>query len=448
MSQNPATDPSKPLRMTLVSLPPVLLEFCWLVLAFSVFTTVYCLLMHFALHRIYPYDWPFFDPVVRFSDFTIYQNKFHLFHTAAFFHTDFPFTYPAPMAVLYEAFFKAGGHHALSLYLSFIVLVFAVPALWFARALVSRGLRISAVIALVAVTFLLSWPGLLMLDRANVEAFVWLTTVLGTWAYARGKEWSAAALFGVAAALKLFPFVLLVLMLTRRKFPKLLFGAVVFLAVTVVSLAVLGPTIPVAYAGINDGLKYFHDSYLIRYLGNETGLDHSIMAFIKVPIAAALRKHSIHALTILTSIYMPLMAILGILLYFLRIRHLPWMNQLMTLSIAAIYFTPFSGDGTLVHLYPAFALCCFVSVDAWRRRLEVPGLRMMFFCFAYLFSAQGFILVGGFRFEGQAKCIAMGILLFNALRYPLGPAPDDAPHNLTWPDASQIANVRPSEQTA
>jgi len=109
-----------------------------------------------------------------------------------------------------------------------------------------------------------------------------------------------------------------------------------------------------------------------------------------------------------------------LLLYAVRIRKLPWTNQLLALTIIAISFTPFSGDGTLVHLYYAFAVCCFLAIDAWRRNVDVPGLRAIFLCFAYLFSTESFYVFYGQRYEGQAKCFVLMILLVCALRYPLG----------------------------
>jgi hypothetical protein len=84
----------------------------------------------------------------------------------------------------------------------------------------------------------------------------------------------------------------------------------------------------------------------------------------------------------------------------------------------SILFTPFSGDGTLIHLYCPFALCCFSAINTWRVRQVVPGLRSLFLCFAFLLSAESFFIVKGLRYEGQVKCVALVALLYLALRYP------------------------------
>ena len=49
----------------------------------------------------------------------------------------------------------------------------------------------------------------------------------------------------------------------------------------------------------------------------------------------------------------------------------------------------------------------------------VPGLRVVFWCFAYLLSTESFFVFYGQRYEGQAKCFVLGILLVCTLMYPL-----------------------------
>jgi hypothetical protein len=233
--------------------------------------------------------------------------------------------------------------------------------------------------------------------------------------------------------MKLFPFVYLGLFLTRTRYRQMLFGVLVFGLVSVVSLAFVGPTIAFANHAIQQGLNFFRDVYMGHFISSVGGVDHSPLAFLK--LIAAVMTHSLYApygtpelsriTHIMLKIYLPLTAIAGLVLYFLRIRKLPWLNQLLVLSIVSIYFTAFSGDGTLVHLYYAFALCCFLAMDASKKGRNIPGLRVMFLCFAYLFSVESFWIYHGLRFEGQAKCIVIGILLLVALFFPIGPLPSD-----------------------
>ena len=421
-------------------MPPLLREFCWTVTILSLLSVVFCLLMHYVFHRHYPYDWPLYIPRDRFNDFTIYYSKFKLFHQASFFTTDYPFTYPAPVALVYRAFYKWGGTHHLRWFLAFIVAVLFVPAILFGRALRERGLSSRSSALFILVLFFLSWPALLMVDRANMEIVVWCALLIATWAFARGKEWTAATFFGIAASLKLFPFVYLALFLTRRKFPKVLLGAAVFFASSLLSLALVGPTIPIAYHGISTGLNYFRVSYMGVFLFGEGGVDHSILAFFKLAIHVFGRSHPKIMPDIVLKCYLPLTAVGGLLLYFFRIRKMPQINQLLLLTIASIYFTPFSGDGTLIHLYYSFALFCFLAIDASRKHISIRGLRVAFLCFAYLFSTESFFIAHGNRFEGQAKCLVLAVLLVVALRYPFGPPikADDLEQDISHPDASTV----------
>lgn len=429
-------------------LPPVLRQFCVVVVVLTALSLLYCLGMKVLLHRQYPYVWPLFPADIRFNDFTIYQDKFRLFHQAAFFTTGWVFTYPAPPAIAFEAFFYLGRSHALGLFLTFALLAFAVPAVLFWRALVRRGVAASSALGLVLVATLLSWPVWLVIDRGNIEVLVWVVLCIATWAYARGKEWTAATMFGVAASLKLFPFVYLALFFTRRKFPKMLWGAVVFGLVTLLSLALLGPTVSEAYRGISNGLTFFHNTYMAQFHSSEQGVDHSLLAFIKVMIYLLMGHFNRpHLVALALRVYVPLTAIGGLVLYFARIRKLPWLNQLMILSIVSIYITPYSGDGTLLHLYYGFVPLCFLAVDAWRRGLRIPGLKTAMMMFGYLLATESFIIVKALRFEGQVKCIALGVLLVCALRYPFG-APrsleEDGP-TFANPDASKVEDAVPLE---
>jgi hypothetical protein len=402
-----------------VALPPELGEFLRVAIFLTLLSVVYCVVQWFVLHRSYPYDWPFFLPAARFSDFTIYQHKFGYFHTARFFAPpDFPFTYPAPMALLYEMFFKFTKPHCLAAFLGFIALSFSVPAILFGRALARRGLSRAAATTVATSALLLSWPAWILLDRANVEVFVWVAIALGVWAYCRKREGTASALFGVAASLKLFPIVYLALFLTRRGLPKLLIGMLTFAAVTLMSLWIVGPTFSAAFHVIYGGLEFFRSNYAAVYLPNETGLDHSLLGLAKTVIVLVRGEHAYHSLRTAVALYLPTTAMLGLLLYWFRIRRLPVTNQILALCIVSILFTPFSGDGTLIHLYCPFALCCFSAINTWRVRQVVPGLRSLFLCFAFLLSAESFFIVKGLRYEGQVKCVALVALLYLALRYP------------------------------
>ena len=344
------------------------------------------------------------------------------------------------MALIYGSFFSLFGVHATLAFVLFSIAAVVVPAIAFGRALRARGLAVSTASGFAALLLICSWPAILVIDRGNMEICVWIALALAMWAYATGRGYLAASFFGVAAALKLFPFIFLTLFFSTRRFKELLAGVAVFFALSIARLAVLGPTIPIAAPGIADGLHYFAVAYMARWNSWENGVDHSLFATIKFVLIFVFHVSANHAFTRELSIYNALTVVGGVLLYFLRIRFLPLLNQILILSILSIYFTAFSGDGTLFHLYYPFAMLAFLAIDAKRRRVAVKGLGTAFNLLAFLVSYEGFFVHHNRRFEGEIKCLALTWLLLVAFRSAFGPplslaVADD---NLAWPDARLI----------
>ena len=406
-------------------LPPLLRGFELWTLLFFAASTCFHLFMYLVLHKhghlVYPFSLNSHD---RFYDFTIFTDKFKLFHTAEFFKVGFPINYPAPVALCFEFFFKFAKPHEVFIFVSFCVLSFVVPAALFGRALARRGISPWRAVLFVSIICLLSWPVDLIVDGANAEVFVWLALLIGMWAYATGRGWLAAAFFGVAASMKLFPFVFLALFFSRRQIGKLLFGVATFVGVSVVSLKILGPTVAIAYRGIAFGLDSFKHNYMARFLIGENGVDHSIFCFIKFSLHLFAR-HTVQDFSRLLSVYLFVTSVGGILLYFLVIRKLPLLNQVLILSIASIYFTAFSGDGTLIHLYYPLAMLMLLAIQAYRDGVTIPGLSTIMYCMVFCLSMESFLVIGhaeqGLRFIGPAHAVGLGIMLVAALRYPLGP---------------------------
>jgi hypothetical protein len=370
----------------------------------------------------------------RFYDFTIFTDKFKAFHTPQFWSLGFPINYPAPCIVFYEFFFRYMTPHALLAFETFCVLAFVIPAVLLARALRRFNIATWRAARFAAVITLFSWPAVLLVDGGNVEVTVWVALLLGMWAYSTGRLWMAAGFLGLGTSLKLFPFVLLGLFLWRKQYSKILFGAVTFLVVSLVCMAVVGPTIQEAYRGILYGLTSFRYGYMAVWRPGENGVDHSGFALVKL-IGVKAFHHSLGFRRTL-SVYLALTAISGLLLYILRIRKLPLLNQVLVLTIASIYFTAFSGDGTLIHLYYPCVMMFFLAQRAWQAGIEIPGLRLMLGCLVFCLSFESFLIHHEQRFIGPAHCIGVGLLLFAALKYPLGPPLTETPSETILSDPS------------
>ncbi len=433
------------------SLPPVFRQIQrWTLLFFAAsvcFHLVEFFLLHHHAHSVYPFSLNAHD---RFYDFTIFTDKFRYVHTARFFSVGFPINYPAPVALVFAFFFHYAAPHATRAFVGFCVLSFVIPAALFGSALVRRGISPKRAYLFTSILCLFSWPAELIVDGANAEVLVWVALALAMTSLATNHSYLAALLFGLAAALKLFPFVFLALFLRPRYWTQLITGIGSFLAISWLSLKGLGPTVDVAYRGIIFGLNEFKRNYMARWLPGENGVDHSVFASIKFVLHYGFH-HNVDDFTGWLRVYLLFTTVGGILLFFTVIRRTPLLNQILLLSIASIYFTAFSGDGTLIHLYYPFAMLLFLALHAWRANVVVSGLSPALACILFCVSVESFFVISrgltSIRFIGPMHALALGLLFLLALRFPFGPPISQtsdlgelADPQLTWLDPPAKSN--------
>ena len=406
-------------------LPPLFRRFQLWTLIFFFASVAFHLFQFYVLHHeghsVFPYSLTDHD---RFYDFTIFTDKFRYIHTARFFDVGFPINYPAPVALAFNVFFRYAAPHQVFAFVTVCVLAFLIPALLFGAALVRRGIQPARAYTFCVVLCLFSWPVQLIVDGANAEVFVWLAMLLAMFFLVTEHGYLAAVFFGLAAALKLFPIIFLALFLRRGQFGKLLTGIASFLLISVASLKALGPSVSTAYHGISFGLESFKRNYMARWKIGENGVDHSLFATLKMLLYYVFH-HDRDDFTGWLRGYLLLTAVGGVLLYVLLIRKTPLLNQVLLLSVASIYFTAFSGDGTLIHLYYPLAFLLFLSLAAWRQNVRVPGLTTAVTCILFCVSVESFFVVSHFptpvRYIGPMHAIALGILFVTGLRFPFGP---------------------------
>jgi len=187
------------------------------------------------------------------------------------------FTYPAPLALVFAAIYKLG--HAWRDY-TLACGVFALAwACWLATGLHRRGVSLASACVFAGVALATSWPIYFQLDSANIEAVVSVVLALGVLASWRGRWWWAAVLIGLAGALKIFPLVLLGLVLSQRKYKEFATGVATAFVVTVGSLAYVGPTIVEAQHSVASGLLSLRRYNLVP--GTPMVANHSLWMLIK-----------------------------------------------------------------------------------------------------------------------------------------------------------------------
>jgi hypothetical protein len=391
----------------------------------TAFWTLLCIgteaLLGVVLHWGFPYNYPMVHHREMFLDFNIYVSKFHHFHSRAF-YVDPPLTYPAPASAVYELFFLGPARHRglpAHLYLFAILLCSAIALLLFYKALLRRQVGVGPAAIFVAVLYLCSFPLWFDFHQANIEFAVWVVLSCGIWAHWRGHSWIAAACFGLGAAMKLFPVIFLCLLLSRRQYRQLAFAMVVAAVATVAGLWLLCPDLAYSWQQTNAAIATLHNSTMLVIWPIQSGFDHTLFCLFKrslptLPPPAELNRF--------LNRYLATAALGGVALYFLRIRKLPLVNQVLCLTIASILLPPVSYDYTLLHLYAPFVLLTFVVLS---RPMEYnkPPLAA-FSLFAFLLAPQSEFILHGLRFAGQLKAVALAALLLIGLLIPFEVAPE------------------------
>ena len=414
------------------TLPPVLRRFWLWTLATTAGSAVYSVAMTFVFHAGYPYALPPFTGEDYFFDFTVYHERSLHFRTPAFWDAfGYPFTYPAPLGLVYGLLYKVP--HVLRYYLLFYVLLCLGGAWLLARALTRRGVSQTAAVLFTATVLLCSYPLLALFRAGNTEGLVALLAGAGIYAVLRDRCWLGATLIAVAGTMKIFPFILLALLLSKRRYREFVWGLVVAGVVSVSSLAVLGPSITIAQRHIEDGIVYVRQAFILSLSTQVMEVSHSLFTPLKIVVALLYRHwHRVpttHAewlarsageqgvLGTVFTVYLVCAAVLGIALYFGWIRRLPMLNQLLALTALAVLLPPLSVDYALVHLLFPFALLCLYATDRWRSGLRTPGLVACFASVALIFSYQTY-LVWRFYFASCVRTLGLVMLVAVAMRFP------------------------------
>ena len=359
----------------------------------------------------------------RFTDLTHYDLVFPYLHQQSFFTGAERFAYPAPSAVLYDGLLHL-GHLRLAAFVLFTLLLGVIPATLFARTLLLRHLRPAPVAIFSLCLLLTSWPLLFLLERANIEAVLVLLTFAGSVSFWHRRPLPAAVFWGLAASLKIYPAVLLLLFLHRRQLLSLLAGLTTGIAALVASFWFVGPTVSIAAHGTLHGISGFVGSYAAHSRHDELMHDHSFLAFFKAPLAVQ-HLHLSTDVSQLSHLYFVVVAI-AIPLLFPRFLRLPVLNQYILLLIAMVALPPVSYDYTLLHLYPAFALLVLLLLEQGptrpamaHRQSTAQTLRCLFVCFTLLFASENFAFYLGLHLNGMIKAAALFWAAVLLLRHPL-----------------------------
>jgi hypothetical protein len=381
---------------------------------------------------------PLFTKADRFRDLTNYVGKTaHLLGGAATLGRGYPvYTYPAPAAFVYKALIYAVPGYGVVIYLTFLAICtlgFAIAALRASRG--SRWVGPAAAVAIVA-TAVFGYPLWFDADRGNIEGVVWAMAAVGLCFLLRARYRAAAVLIGLAASIKPFSILFLLLLLARRRYKEAALGVVTAGLVILAALTALGPNPWKAYQGLKPGVSL----YLAEYVTNlapaeEARFDHSLLdgmksAALTVEMGGIRPRKAIGDVETLNAepggwpvihtlvrVY-PFVAMAGLGLLVAVFRKLPMLNQLTALGVAITLFPLAAGDYTLLHLYVPFgALVVFMTREAaaGRSTLAFGSLLAFAVTYALLFAPLTFLAI----YAGDAKLLLLLALLVVAAVSPM-----------------------------
>jgi hypothetical protein len=369
-----------------------------------------------------PYNWfPLSDRL--FFDLREYPGTYTLLHTRAFFdnvavrpwpHPMYsPVAYPPFAAVVMAPIYAFPIPELLYLMVSAAWLAAAIG--WARRALVREGIAPATALLFPLTLAVTSFPIARLIHQGNIELVVWMFTAVGVWAFLRGRDDAAAILWGLAAAMKLFPLVLLGMLLPRGRYRAFAIGLGTFVGATVVSLWWLGPSVGVAWRGSLKNVFGYQSARLAELSGPSLASNHSVAELIKV--LAAIAGYPPNKVTL--AYYAAGALVLGVA-FFRRLWTMPVANQLLALTTFMMMLPTISYFHALVHMYAPFAVLCGLAIQAQRAGVMVPGLKTTMLLFAPLFAPFTVLTYPQvLLFCGLIQGMVLLALFVRALEFPL-----------------------------
>lgn len=378
------------------------------------------------LHKHFPYNTPLMSGSVRFGDWTNFTTRVsHYGEPGMLSRNDLGLPYPYPLPSLYIfLFFVRLFHHSLRAYLVITACIFALSTLLFSLFVFARSRALLPQLAIWS-TLIFGFPLFFLIDRGNIEVFIWVLVLVGTMAYLHGWKYTAAFFFALAGSMKIYPALFLLLLIPRKQYKALLFGVAVLVGISVLGIVAIQPDVKDTFAQMSASAKLLKETQIVG--SDEDGLrfDHSLLAEEKQAIYTYSFFHrsanTKYPPTFERSVkfYSVFAPIAFLVIYFARLRRLPLLNQFLSLGIFSILLPYVSYEYTLVLFYLMGAVFLLYLLSRDRTEALPPPRRtnLMITCLAVIVSPLSFLILA--RFSGQIKGIFILVLLCTILVTPM-----------------------------
>jgi hypothetical protein len=175
---------------------------------------------------------------------------------------------------------------------------------------------------------------------------------------------------------------------------------------------------------VKTGLENISQKYFLGYKPSLIGYDHSLFSLVKQVVHLKLREEALHSQILALGPWYSILVALGLLvLYWLRIRKVPILNQAMVLMVLAVTLPYMSFEYTLTGIFLVWAMFVLhLSRDVTEGREQIPisAALTILGLMAFLFVPVSYITGGTQIYGGQVKTLALlalaGILLALPMR--------------------------------
>ena len=213
--------------------------------------------------------------------------------------------------------------------------------------------------------------------------------------------------------MKVYPFLFLLLFLGNRRYKEIALSFLSAGLLTLASLAYITPSISYSWHGIGRGLKDYQEDVFMRIIAYAIPYDHSIFTVAKRLYASI--APSLPHMRIAVDAYLVTLALVGAVLCFGRMRHLPIVNQVLCLTLIQTFWPPSSFDYTLINLFIPFTLLTYSALEAPRQE----HLATMMLLLGSLMAGMTELIYRRAGFGGQARACLSLVLLYFAVRFPI-----------------------------
>jgi hypothetical protein len=341
-----------------------------------------------------------------------------------------PFPYP-PAAAYVFAFFLRLFPNPVAAYLVAFAAALGLVALILWRDLGPARTGLAG--AALGSALLLGSPQIATANRGNIEWVNWALTVAAVIAFTRRRYLWTAVLLGIAVSVKPFPAVFFALLIWRRRYREAAIGVGVALAISLLALAALGPTIPAAAHGLSLCWADYYTHYVLLVRPSEEfRFNHSLLDAVKLPIFFLFDRQCFDPRPMTSSVPgIPLWARLDLWAHAIaafsvaslswivwRFRRMPLLNGVFALAIAEMLLPYSAAEYTTLLMYLPWGLLLAAIA-----RGSVPGQpqltlsqmnRILLPC-AVLFTPLSFMSI----LAGFTKTLALLFLFVQVCLTPL-----------------------------